>query len=272
MEEEKKPNEDLLNPDDFEEEEVIEETEDSDTEVEEEPSEESQTEKSMSQDDLEKERIAKKNAHFAEQRRQKEAKEREERERKIREEAELKGALGVLRTNPYTDEPIRDEEDLRIYKLQKELDDEGKDPIADLPRKIAEVNRKANAEAKAKLEKESADKKARDDKIYAEIAELREKYPKVDTAKLANDELFKECLKGRAGRWSQLEIYELYLSKKAEADKKAEEEKMKNKVDESADKLTKTPSSQANGKVSPKDVSKMTDEEFEAYWKEKYGN
>jgi len=275
MENEKKPNEEQenLNPADFEDN----PNDESDKVDDDDSSKDADANSDKSQTDEEKEKQKAKDAHFAQLRREKEAKEKAERERlekereqKIRAQAKLEGELGVLKTNPYTEEPIRDEEDVKIYKLQKQLEDEGRDPISDLPKKIAEVNRenaKKLADEEARQKQAELDKQA---KINAEIKELREKYPKVDTAKLAGDELFQECMKGRAGRWSQVEIYELYLNKKAEADKKAAEDKAKNSVDEATKKLTKTPSSKSSGKETASDIDNMTDEEFEAYWKKHY--
>ena len=273
--EEKKPNEEQenLNPEDFDENGKA----DSDIGDDDETSKDDGSSKEKSQSDEEKEKEKAKNAHYAQLRREKEAKEKAEKEReqrereqKIRAEAKLEAELGVLKVNPYTEQPITDEEDLKIYKLQKSLEDEGRDPIADLPRKIAEENRRQRKlieDEKAKQQQAEIDNQK---KIDAEIKELREKYPKVDTSELAKDELFQECLKGRAGRWSQVEIYELYQSKKAEIAKKEAEEKSKNTVDEATKKLTKTPSSKSSGKITAQDVANMSDEEFKKYWDEKY--
>ena len=256
--EEKKPvveDNDVLNPDDFDEE--------VETEVD---AEETDTQSQ------EKEEQAKKNAHFAEQRRKKEQAEREAREQKIREEATLNAKLGMVKTNPYTNDPISDEDDLEVYELMKQIDDEGGDPISDYPKKLLEIKKKAKAEAKAKADAEEREKTTRSLKIEEEIKELREKYPKVDTSALANDPLFQECLKGKAGRWSQVEIYELYLTKKAQADNEAQENEAKRATEEGSKNVSKTPSSNANGKSNPVKVENMTDAEFEAYWKRKYGN
>ena len=260
MEEKEKPNvneeeskvendDDILDPDDFED----------DEEDEEEPAKAEETES-----EKEKEEKAK-NAKAAERRRK-----REEREAKIREEAKLNAELGILKVNPYTEEPITDEEDLKIYKLQKELDDEGKDPINDLPKRIAENARKSIKEAKDKEENARKEEKERMEKINNEIKELVTKYPKVNTSELANDPLFQKCLEGRAGRWSQVEIYELYLREKADAEKKAKEEEVNKKVEETAKKVTKTPSSNAKGNSPQKTIEEMSDEEFERYFQEKY--
>lgn len=229
-----------------------------------------------SQEELEKEKEEKaKNARSAEIRRKKEAEEkaeRERRERAIREQATLEAKLDMIKVNPFTEEPIVDEEDLRVYEIQKDLETEGKDPIQDLPKRMAQLRRQETATAKKAKEEEEAKKKASDDKVAAEISELREKYPKVNTSELAKDPLFLECLNGRAGRWTQVEIYEYYLEKKAIADKKAEEERQKNLIDENGKRISQPPSSKGPGNNTPHTkVSDMTRDEFMDYWKKKYG-
>ena len=223
-----------------------------------------------SQTDLDDE-TRKRNAKFAEERRRREAEERQRkteeerqiREQEIREEATLKAELNLIKKNPYTNQDIKDADDLKIYKMQKELEDEGKDPIADLASKIAENNRKSRAIAKQKAEEESNNLK----KIESEIKELKDKYPDVNTAILANDPEYQHALKGKAGRWTQLEIYEYYLSQK----KVSGNNDAKNKiVDKVVDKVNAVPSSMQTGVSTQKTVSNMTDEEFEVYWRNKY--
>jgi len=255
-----------LDEDDIDDEDVSDDDFEDDDEEDEEPSSEE------SQEDEEKEREKAKNARFAEMRRKKEAEEKakreakeREKEQKIRDDATLKAKLDVIKTNPYTDEPIVDEEDLKIYEIQRKLDDEGKDPVSDLPKRLAEIRRAELRKAKEESEKKEKEEKERSEKITAEIAELVKKYPKLNTAQLADDPLYQECMKGRAGRWTQVEIYELYLEKK-----KAEKEK--EVVEKNGSKISKTPSSKANGAVTSKDISSMSDEEFEKYWKEHYAN
>lgn len=280
--EEKKPNgesNELLNPDDFDENKTngAEENDNSSTEGDE--NSKSTSSDGKSAEELEKEKEAKKNAQFAEMRRQKEAKEKAEkeeaeriaREQKIRDEATLKAELGILKKNPYTEEPIVDEDDLFIYKLQKELDDEGKDPVTDLPKKIAEYNRNAKKVAEQKANAEAKAKSDIDQKIANEVNELRNKYPDVNTAELAKDPLFREILDGKVGRWSQLEIYEYYLVKKAEAEKNKADKDNKTIIEENGKKITKTPSSSASGRHTPKSVESMTEEEFREYYNNKYG-
>lgn len=247
----------ILDPDDFEEEE-------------EESAGEPTTSESSEPSEEEKEK--EKNAKAAERRRKREKaeKERTEREAKIREEATLNAELGLLKVNPYTEEPILDAEDIKIYKLQKELEDEGKDPINDLPKRIAENARKAAKEAKERQEREEQEKQEVTRKVNEDIAELKKAYPNVNLNELAGDELYKECLKGRAGRWTQVEIYELYLRKKAEITKKAEEEAAKKATEEAAKKMSNPPSANARGSSPQKTIDDMTKEEFDRYFREKY--
>ena len=42
-------------------------------------------------------------------------------------------------------------------------------------------------------------------------------------------------------------------------------------ADDVANKITKNPSSNPSGKLPPKTVEQMTQEEFKKYWREKYG-
>ena len=272
MEEEKKKVEevkteedkDVLDPDDFDEEEDEEEENgEADTKT-----SEDEASKAKEEEEAEKE----KNAKAAERRRKREKaqREREAREAKIREEATVQAKLGVLKTNPYTDEPIEDAEDLKIYEIQKQLDDEGLDPINDLPKRLAQNARKAAKEEAERLEKENKDKRELDEKVNREVTELRQKYPNVNLAELARDELFKQCLDGRAGRWTQVEIYEYYLQRKAEAAKAAKEDEVKKIAEEGAKKISNPPSSTARGSSPQKSVDEMSREEFETYFKNKY--
>ena len=264
----------VLNPDDFEDEEAEEEESDEGEGTESETEEGSQQTSEESESDEEKEQKAK-NARAAQRRRREEARQRAEkarleRERKIREDAKLEAELGMVKVNPYTEEPIVDAEDLKIYKLQRELEEEGKDPINDLPKRIALRNREAAKKAQEQAEKQSQEESQRQERINAEIKELRTKYPKVDTAKLASDPLFQECLKGRAGRWTQVEIYEFYLSEKAKAEKAKQDQQTEPAVSKGADKASNPPTSTAKGKTSQKTLEEMTPEEFERYFNEKY--
>jgi hypothetical protein len=78
-----------------------------------------------------------------------------EQEEKIKKDAYEKGQIDALGTNPYTGKPIRDQDDLDIYKIQKKLEEDQKDPIQDLPEAMASRNRETRE--KANKEKEAND-------------------------------------------------------------------------------------------------------------------
>ena len=269
MENEK--DEELFDPKDFEElmdddstdgkEEESEDSEDESTE-----STESEKAKTQSKED---EETKKKNSEFARKRREKEERERKSREEKIKEDAKLEGKLEVIKTNPYTREPIEDAEDLKIYEIQKELDDEGLDPVNDLGKRLAEINRK-----KIKEETEKAKAKEEEDKKFEEdMSDFRKAFPNVSLDDLINDKEFLEFATkdGRKGRWSTKEIYYVYQLEKNNSAKK--KEAMTDKVaSDVAKKMTKNPSSTPSGNIPPKTVENMTQEEFKAYWKKKYGD
>lgn len=249
---------DKLSPEDYEEETTDEETttsdeeiEDSSNEPEEETLEKSEEENVNSTEDEEEKLKKERNARFAEQRRKKEA---EERERKIRNEAKIE----VLKTNPYTDEEIKDEEDLKIYEMMKTLDEQGLDPIKDLPKKIAEQNRETSKKAQEEREKEIA----KNEKLDKEARELKEAYPTLDLSKLANDSEFLKLCEEKGERWTMLEIYEYLDNKKQIANKKTSDEKDKKEIDNISKKVVKTPSSKSNSQNPNKSFLEMSDEEY----------
>ncbi len=199
------------------------------------------------------------NAKFAAERREREARAKAEREaREAERKAYVKGQLDTLRTNPYTDEPISDEIDLEQYKLMRELDEAGKDPVRGFAKAWAERTRSEEAK-KADAEKESqAKSKADADRAKAEVDDLLSAYPGTDTAALAKDEGFQRFASGKYGRWTLTEIYEAYKAKDGgQAGNRARRS---------------SPSSLPGGTNEPKSLKDMTDDEFLAYRMEKYGH
>jgi len=243
----------LLDPNDFEESEV---SEDESVEVEE-----------------EKEETKDKNAYYAQKRREQEAKAKEKSQTDIiekeRQDAYLKGKLDATKVNKFTDEPIEDEYDLEIYELQLELDKQGKDPINDLGAELAKRNRsKKLAEAEQLKAKETEQ-----EKIKQEIAKFKESYPNVNVSELSKDEDYVKYAENKFGRWTLEEIYEGYLKvKKAKASEEQERSAGDN-AKQLANKRSKVPSSNPVSQPTlNKSVSEMTDEEFREYWKKKYGS
>jgi len=220
-----------------------------------------------SDEELEKER----RAEFARKRREKEAAEKAEKERlaheeQIRQEAATKAKLGVLTENPWTKKPIKDEKDLEVYEIMKELDEKGKDPLEDFPEAIANRARKRDEESK----KAEEDAKLVKENLKKEIDDLRKKYPKVNTRELADDPLYGEIAEEKGGRWTVTEIYEEYLKRKGAKKTDADEDEQ-HRIEEIAKNNKQTSSNGGSSKNGgQKSVSEMTPEEFRAYYKKKY--
>lgn len=264
---------DIFSPDDFdlEDEEIEEETEADDNADEVDQDDDSsqpveETEENVkTQEELETEQKAKteadKNAHYAKLRREKEAKEKAQREKEIKEAAKLEAELDLIKKNPYTNETIKDEEDLKIYKLQKAIEEKGGDPISDLPKAIAEENRKA-IQAKKTLDEQ---KVASQKQLDMEAKELIERYPEAINTAPSDQELF-DLYNTKEGRMTLTECYEFLKMKREieslKSNTNQNDKKKKEIVNSMAKKNTSVPSSKSNGGKVSKDYLDMTDEEY----------
>ena len=137
------------------------------------------------------------------------------------------------------------------------MEAEGKDPIKDLPEALALRDR----ELALARQKEAKDKEVVDKQLKQEIADLRKKYPEVNTRELGDDPLFLEISEEKEGRWTMTEIYEEYLHRKEsnnppKGDPNDEESK------KAAKKVTKQPSSNPQGNPTKDNPMEMSDEEF----------
>ena len=269
---------DILNPDEFENEDDLEEDEEeteeddnSDVETETETNEDSsQTEEDSkenvkTQEELDAEKKAQeqheRNEREKAKRLAREQKEREERERQIKEQAKLEAELGVFKENTFTNQDIVDEHDLKIFKIQQQIKKENGDPFYDLPKKIAEINRKEQAEIKAKEEeiKDKEEERKKQQSLQSEeIVGFHKRNPNIkleDLVKKGFDEkvdLYNEEMTYAERVYAFLNE----ISTQEDSDDKEEDESnSKRKV--------KTPSSISSGsKGSKKSYLEMSDKEF----------
>lgn len=197
------------------------------------------------------------NARFAQERREREAQAKAKAEKEAREaerRAYVKGQVDTLKTNPYTGDPITDETDLEQYKVMKELDEKGDDPLkgfakAWADRTRSEMSKREQAQAKKAEEAKQAQK---------EVDDLVAAYPGLDVPALVKDDAFQKFASGKYGRWTLTEIYETYKAKDG-------------RQTESKPRAKSSPSSMAGGTSEPKSINDMTDDEFLRYRSEKYG-
>lgn len=200
------------------------------------------------------------NARQAKLRREKEQKEKEAREERIRKEAYEKGKLDATKINPFTNKPIEDNYDLKIYELQKKIEESGGHPIDDLPTELAKLERE-----EAKKKKVAEEEKAKEDqKILNDISDFKTKYKNVNVKELLSNPLFDKFSNGKLGNGkdSLIKVYEDFLEfTKLVSSSKEEEEKQK-KADEEAKKKGIAPS--PNGgktKDEKSSYSKLSEEE-----------
>jgi len=196
-------------------------------------------------------------AKQAQARREREAREREER---IKREAYLKGKLDSVKVNPFTNEPIEDEYDLKVYEIQARLKAEGKDPLADLPRALAQAEREAREKAKA----DEQEKREHSEAIDRDLAEFRQKHPDVDPAQLMQDPDFIEYSDGKLGVKGGKSLSEIYEAFGKFMERQGKPLKPKQKPEEKPS----APSPNGGRRTAPtSDYSKMTKEQRIEYLK-----
>lgn len=188
------------------------------------------------------------NAKFAEQRRQQEAKKRD----LELQQSFNKGVIeGIGGKNPYTNTSISDDVDLQEYLDMKQLQAQGKDPVADYP---AFLKEKTRQQQKLVQEKEMSDKKAQEF-----IEEFNAKYPGM-FKEVWEDQSFQDYAEGKLnGQRSLVSVYESYQKL---IGKKAEEVADRKNV-----KAQSSPGSLADGGavIATKDWRTMSKDEFKAY-------
>lgn len=130
------------------------------------------------------------NAKFAQIRRKAEAdanRKLESEKQKAFEEGRLAAYKGKL--NPYTEKPITDLADIEIYETMFKLDQEGKDPLNDLP--------EALANSKREEQKLIQDRKKLEEQTRQELDEFATKYPDINVKELLENPIFNDYIQGK---------------------------------------------------------------------------
>ena len=232
-------------------EEVAEETTIVDENTQEETSEEfaeqevtvEETDKSNETETEKKVQTDEENANYAQIRRKAEEdanKKIEEAKAKAYEEGKLAVYKGKI--NPYTNRPITDLADAEMYETMYQLEQDGKDPINDLP--------------DALLNKRKEEKKNLEEKTKKEVDEFVEKYPNVDLKELLDDSFFNDYIRGKNN--SLTELYEGFNNFKNAFRNSAIEVAKQTIANAQA-----TPGSLKGDSDNTIDYSNMSDEEFE---------
>lgn len=132
-----------------------------------------------------------------------EARRRAEKEAEIKiKEAYEKGKLDsyIGKINPYTNEEIKDMQDIEVYEMMYKIEKEGKDPIQDFSKAYADKKR-------VDYEKEKKDTEIKE-KARKDIEDFSKKYPDININQLLSDENFSDYMEGKTK--SLVDIYESY--------------------------------------------------------------
>lgn len=204
-------------------------------------SDETETEKKVQSDE--------ENANYAQIRRKAEEdanKKIEEAKAKAYEEGKLAVYKGKI--NPYTNRPITDLADAEMYETMYQLEQDGKDPINDLPDALLNKRKEEN--------KAIQEKKNLEEKTKKEVDEFVEKYPNVDLKELLDDSFFNDYIRGKNN--SLTELYEGFNNFKNAFRNSAIEVAKQTIANAQA-----TPGSLKGDSDNTVDYSNMSDEEFE---------
>lgn len=190
-----------------------------------------------------KEQSKTKNAYFAQKRR-----EQEEIQKRREEEAEKRGLLKALKgtDNPFTGEPIQDQDDVEEYLLMKQAKEAGFDPVSELSK-----FQKHTAREERKKQGTGFD-------VKADAQAFKEKYPDTDINELVADKEFAEFAEPFAQKIPLATIYAQYQLMKSRVDATAKvqaETKYKRKM--------ASPGSMTGGADKPISIDDMSDAEFE---------
>jgi hypothetical protein len=184
------------------------------------------------------------NAYFAQKRR-----EQEEIQKRREDEAEKRGLLRALKgtDNPFTGEPIQDQDDVEEYLLMKQAKEAGFDPVSELSK-----FQKHTAREERKKQESGFD-------VKADVQAFKEKYPDTDINELVADKEFAEFAEPFAQKIPLATIYAQYQLMKSRVDATAKvqaETKYKRKM--------ASPGSMTGGADKPISIDDMSDAEFEA--------
>ncbi len=154
------------------------------------------------------------NADYARARREREQSEALQKARKsAAEEERVKSVIEFVKTNPYTQKPITNAEEVKQYLRMKAISDKGGDPVNDY---ADEIDRELQEKTKAENERAEYQQK-----IVSDTNNFRKAHPEVDLNELLHDVCFQGMFALNEGKSLQ-EVYDkVYLPYIAKIEKSA---------------------------------------------------
>lgn len=215
----------------------------SEEEDESEENEDNDADSNADEESGEEEAEEKTNSYQAQKRR-----EREAREERLKKDAYVKGMIEALGgENPYTGEKIEDSSDVEEYLMMRDLEKQGKDPVADFHKA---VKQKA---------KDTATKAKEEQQRTQELQDFATKYPNVKMSELLANERFVKFAGKRVGNEALSDIYADYLSFTSDLESAVEERQRA----KSAKKKATPGSLTGNGDSAKQSYETMSDKAFE---------
>lgn len=200
-----------------------------------------------------------KNSFFAQMRREREAKEKANNQEENKEEsAYLKGVIaGTGGKNPYTGQEIKDELDLREFKLMQELANNGKDPVKDYLEALKTKERDSILASKQEKEKEQMQRQ----KFTNEFNDFVNTYGAEKLDEISKNEEFTQFADMYIGEVPIKKIYERFVNNEKTIQERAEKLAI-----EKLARMKSSTTKQNDGENDDKpDYSKMSNEEFKKY-------
>ena len=149
------------------------------------------------------------NSEYAERRRE------AERQKAIK-DAEVKATIRALGgVNPFTEEEMKDADDVEEFLAMQEIKQSGGDPVADYMKHIKNRKKEQAAEA-AKAEEVKV-------RMNTELEDMRVSYPDVNIDELIKSEAFNGYADGKVGRIPFKQIYEGFISMRSDFERQANE-------------------------------------------------
>ncbi len=159
------------------------------------------------------------NAEFARRRR-----EQQKAEEKAKQELEFyKREIGV---NPWTEQPIEDADDIKQYRLMKQIEKEGGDPLNDYAKylkKERKAESKKNEEKSVSVSFGELSEEQKQARINEDISKFGEKYPDVAMSDVFDNKDFMDFAGELLGEVPLATLYGLYEKTSAYKEKKANE-------------------------------------------------
>ena len=195
------------------------------------------------------------------------ARERREAEKSAEiERVRIQSIIEAVEVNPYTDEPIKDAEDVKEYLTMKEIKKNGGDPIADFSKHVKSKQK----EEQSKVQEAVLSDEQQKEWYKEDLNDFKTKHPDVSLKNMFDEEAFLKYAEGRAGKVKMSKIYEDFTAfKKSVEDKvtiKVKDELAKQVANKMATPGSLKSTEAPDGLYTLEELKKMSQGEIKRNW------